>query len=97
MKNIQKHIRNLQKDKLCHYVFGLYYESKQYYEQAKLSFEKAKILDPSFQPCYPAIKRCSLYLLEKKQKSHLFINLKPYPLTVSKKSLKRFPNRIGII
>ena len=73
MKNIQKQIRNLQKDKLCHYVFGLYYESKQYYEQAKLSFEKAKILDPSFQPCYPAIKKCSLYLLEKKQKTQSFI------------------------
>ena len=92
MKNIQKHMRDLQKDKLCHYVLGLYYENKKYYEQAKISFEKAKILDPSFQPCYPAIKKCSLYLLEKKQKSQSFMGKFK---TLSIDSFKKKPKKVS--
>ena len=73
MKNIQAKIRELQKDKLYHYILGLYHEDKQNYETARLSFERAKMLDPSFQPSYPAIKKSSLHLLEKKQKEQSFV------------------------
>ncbi len=74
MKHIQIKRRDLQKDKLCQYVFGLYHESKQNDELAKTFFERAKVLDPSFQPCYSAIKKCSLRLLRKKQENQTILD-----------------------
>ena len=64
MKNVQAINKDLRKETLYHYVLGLYHENKNNYSQAKMCFENAKLTEPSFQPCYPAINRCSLVLLK---------------------------------
>ena len=67
MKHIQAISQDLRKETLYHYCLGLYHESKHRYDQAKLCFENTKLIDPSFQPCYPAINRCTLRLLKEEQ------------------------------
>lgn len=69
MKNIQAQSRSLTKEKLYHYTLGLYHESKKNYKQAQACFKKTKLLDPSFQSCYPAMNRCSLELIREQQSS----------------------------
>ena len=90
MKCIQTKTRDLQKNKLYHYISGLYNENKQNYALAKTFFEQAKGLDPSFQPCYPKIKKCSLTLLEQKKESQpALFKLKSFSLnSLRKKSRK---------
>ena len=76
MKNAQSQARELVKEKLYHYVLGLYHESKENFSQAKACFNKTKVLDPSFPACYPAINRCSLKLIkEQKAKKVIFSKL----------------------
>ena len=96
MKIIQAKKRDLQKDKLFHFVLGLYHFSKNNYEQANVYFDQTKLLDASFQPCYPEIKRCSIILLkEKKEKQSFMDKLKNLTLTDIKKdfALKRTKNK----
>lgn len=89
-KNVQSQARELQKEKLYNYVMGLSYESKQNYKQAELFYKRTKMSDPTFQPCYPAIKRCSLKLLAEKKKNQLFIDkLRSFSLNDLKKNLKK--------
>ena len=90
MKSIQAKSRDLSREKLYYFVIGLYNESNKNYEQAKLCFTKARSLDPTFQPCYPAIKRCSIHILEDKQKNQPFIKkLKSLSLSDFKKAKKK--------
>ena len=86
MKVIQAKKRDLQNNKLFHFILGLYHFSKKNYEQASIYFNQAKMLDPSFQPSYPEIKKCSFILLkEKKTKQSFMDKLKGLTLTDIKK------------
>ncbi len=90
MKNIQSNVRDLNKNKFYQYILGLYYENKQKWEQAKLCFEKTKLLDPSFQPCYSAIKKSSLWILKNKKKEQSFMDkLQSFSLDQIKKHIKK--------
>ena len=90
IKNIKAKARDLSKEKLYYYITGLHYENNKNYANAELSYKKAKALDPTFQPCYPAIKRCSLQLLKNKQKEQPFIaKLKSFSLNDLKKNIKK--------
>ena len=73
MKIIQAKKRDLQQNKLFHFILGLYHFNKKNYEQAHIYFMQAKDLDPSFQPSYPEIKKCSMLLLKQKKESQTFI------------------------
>ncbi len=67
MKYVQTLSREFVKEKLYHYVLGLYHENKKNYSQAKICFQKTQTLDPSFQSCYLAINRCSLILIKEEK------------------------------
>ena len=88
MKIIQAKKRDLHKNKLFCFVLGLYHFNKNNYEQANLYFNQAKDLDPSFQPSYPEIKKCSVIILkEKKAKQSFMEKLKTMTFTDIKKEL----------
>ena len=75
IKNIQACQQDLKKNKLYHYILGLNHENKKNYTKAKMAFENARALDPTFQSCYPAIKRCLIKILEdKKNKEPLWMS-----------------------
>ena len=73
MKIIQAKKRDLQKNKLFHFVLGLYQFNRKSYEQANVYFNQAKTLDASFQPVYPEIKKCSVLLLQEKKSQQSFM------------------------
>ena len=86
MKIIQSKMRDLIKNKMAQYVLGLYHLSKQNYVYAKQYLDNAKTLDPSFQPCYPEIKKCSLFLLKrKKEEEGLLTKIRSFSLKDLKK------------
>ena len=73
MKIIQTQKRDLGKNKLFHFVLGLYHFNKKNYDQADNYFNQTKRLDISFQPVYPEIKKCSVILLKEKKKTQTFM------------------------
>ena len=82
MKVVQAKKRDLGKDKLFYFVLGLYYFNKKNYTQANIFFMQTKEIDPSFQPVYPEIKRCSVILLKKKKEKQSFVEkLRTFTLT----------------
>lgn len=90
LKNVKAKARELQKEKLYYYILGLHYKNKAGYEQAKRFFQKAKSLDPSFQPCYQEIKECSIQLLGKNKKNLSFMDkLNSISISSLKKKLKK--------
>ena len=90
MKLIQAQKRDLQKNKLFHFVLGLYHFSKKNYEQANIYFTQAKSLDASFQPSYSEIKRSSVILLKEKKSKQTFVEkLKGLTLTNIKSELTK--------
>ncbi|MCZ0932364.1 MAG: response regulator [Oligoflexia bacterium] len=88
MKVIQAKKRDLQKNKLFCFVLGLYHFNKNNYGQASVYFNQTKDLDPSFQPSYPEIKKCSVVLLKEKKSTQSFMEkLKTLTLTDIKREL----------
>ena len=73
MNIVQAKKRDLQTDKLFHFILGLYHFNKKNYDQANLCFAQTKNLDPSFQSVYPEIKRCSVILMKEKKEKQSFV------------------------
>ena len=94
MKIIQSKKRDLMKNKMFQYVLGLYHLNKRNYIFAKNYLNKAKVLDPSFQPCYPEIRKCSFLLLKRKKEQEGFLTkLKSFSLKDFKKNLLKQVNK----
>ena len=82
MRIIQEKRRDLQSDKLFQFVLGLFHFNKKNYQQANVYFNQVKKLDPSFQPNYSELKKCSVILLKEKKATQSFMEkLKNFSLT----------------
>ena len=94
MKIVQTQKRDLGKNKLFHFVLGLYHFNKKNYDQANSYFNQTKSLDASFQPVYPEIKKCSVILLKDKRNTQSFLQkLKGLKLTDIKAEFTKPKNR----
>lgn len=89
MKNIDSQANQLKSEKMYYYILGLFSEGKDNWDSALKAFEMAKKTDPSFQPCYPAIHRCSLKKLEKRQEKNILSVLKNFDLKNLGKKAKK--------
>ena len=73
MTFLQKNKKQLDKNRIYYYIFGLNYIIQSDYTKALQSFEICKKLDYSFQPVYESIKEASLMKNSQKKSENSFL------------------------
>ena len=69
ISSIQKHKKELEKNKIYYYLMGLNYLDRKNYIKAQQSFKISQKLDYSFKPNYEEIKKCTILTLKDKNSS----------------------------
>ena len=89
MRSIQSKVNIFSKEKLYNFTLGLYHENRKNYKQAKLFFQNAKAIDPSFKPAYRAAGRCHIKLVQQNKEKGSSNSFK----ALTEKLLKKLNNK----